>query len=684
MDPLSSETAIEAREPARASSPTKRAAIGDLGAFVLLTILATLAYSNSLSAPFVFDDHFIITRSQGMRSLDSALEAQTSRRFGFVSFALNYEAHGLWLPGYHLVNVAIHLVAACFLYLLVKQVLLNCSNMPVWQGSSGKLALLSASIWLVHPLQTASVTYVIQRFESLMGMFLLASLYTLLRAHTTQRNVWLWQVLSVAAYLAAVFTKEVALVFPFVALAFDRVFLAGTWRAVWLKRGLVHGSLLGLAGAALYMSRSLLDPHSGLSAGLGVKTISCWEYLRTQPEVLLHYLRLCIWPDQLCLDYAWPVATSPWRIYPLGLVILGLLGLTVWSLWRFPRVGFLGLAFFVLLAPTSSFVPLLDLAFEHRMYLPLACVVVFTVLAGASVLEKWAAHIPQNRGLRWGVSIALLVVLSARTVSRNEDYRDATRMWRTVVAANPNSYRAHLMLGASLTAAGLLEEAEQHFRHSIRLKPTILEAWINLGHIRVRQGRWDEAEYYIRHGLLDKRTVPLAKLNLANLEEKRERISNAFALYREAATSDPALLKAWVEYARLAERLENDREAVLALRHLWELDPLLPDVPSRLAIILAKSKDPDVRDPASAIRIAESKCRQTRRTDRLALEALAISQWANGDGRAALGSLDQALGCSGNAASRQRIINLRNEINSVAGRMSSLRVSTQTDGRVVR
>ena len=152
-----------------------------------------------------------------------------------------------------------------------------------------------------------------------------------------------------------------------------------------------------------------------------------WTYLVTQPGVIAHYLRLAFWPAGLCLDYCWPAATVGDALLP-AILVIGLLGLTAWALVKRPAWGFLGAWFFLILAPTSSFLPLQEsAAFEHRMYLPLAAVVTGMV-AGACLAGQWLARhatIPPATLRAVGACMAACAAIALGIVAfqRNEKYR---------------------------------------------------------------------------------------------------------------------------------------------------------------------------------------------------------------------------------------------------------------------
>ena len=170
-------------------------------------------------------------------------------------------------------------------------------------------------------------------------------------------------------------TKEVMATAPIVVLLYDRCFLAGSFREAFRRRWPMY---VGLAATWAILGALVIAYPWGAAtgAGFGLAEAGPWEYARTQPGVILNYLRLSFWPSSLCFDYSWPIATSAGQIIPAAAVIAALLAATLWALRRAPALGFLGAWFFLILAPTSSFVPIItEVAAERRMYLPLAAVV---------------------------------------------------------------------------------------------------------------------------------------------------------------------------------------------------------------------------------------------------------------------------------------------------------------------
>ncbi|MFO0869568.1 MAG: tetratricopeptide repeat protein [Pirellulales bacterium] len=535
-------------------------------------LLTVAVFANGVTAPFYLDDQQVLERNPTIRSFGAAWRSAPTRRVGMLSFALNYRLQGLDVRGFHVANIALHAMAGLLLFGLVRRVLGLPGMSAVLASRATAIAGTVAALWLLHPLQTGAVTYVVQRLEALMGLWFLLSLYALLRGATSSQGT-LWYAVAMVAAACGAQTKEVIAVLPVVALAFDRIFLASDWRSLFRRRGWLHLGLLLCSVWIVYQMRGALGAERAGSAGFGVRSVTPWEYLSSQAGVILHYLRLTVWPSVLCLDYQWPVAQAPGEIYLPGAVILMLLALSGWALRARPAWGFLGLAFFVILAPTSSIMPIADLAFEHRMYLPLAPVVVLLVCAAVLLVER-ALTTPEARRLALGSAAAVVVLVCAgRTIVRNRDYADPVRMWTSVLAVNPRNYRAHNQLAIQLERRGRLDEAERHFQRTLEIRP---DAWwvdIGLGNLRVRQERYEDAENHFRRALEHRAGIALASANLGRLCERCERWPEAASHYERAVQRDPGFLDAWKALAAVQLRLGNEARAREAYRAVLERDP---------------------------------------------------------------------------------------------------------------
>lgn len=453
---------------------------------LVLMLAGTAVYANSVDVPFIFDDEPHIVENRQIERLwpPWQLLGDSFRPVLKLTLAANYAIGGRDPAGYHLVNAAIHVLAAWLLFGVVRR----CAERVVPGRDHTAFAFLAALLWMLHPLQTQAVTYTIQRGESLMGLFYLLTLYAAIRSAASGHPV-AWGALAVASCTLGMGTKSVMVTAPIAVLLYDASFLAGSLRGALARRWPLYlalaaswGVLLGVVGLRFL--------GVDQSAGFGLERVRPLEYLATQPGVVLHYLRLSLWPDPLCFDYDWPVAHGWREIAVPALVVSALLASAVGAWLRGRWWGFVALWFFLVLAPTSSIMPINDLAVEHRMYLPLAAVVIVGLAAGSRGL------VDRGRGARaLGVALALAVaaVFAVASVRRNQVYRDPVALWRGVTELRPDNSRAFLSLGTALSDRGEHEAALASYRRALRLRPDDAAALYSLANELLALGRPEEA-----------------------------------------------------------------------------------------------------------------------------------------------------------------------------------------------
>ena len=441
------------------------------------------AYHNSLGGPFILDDLDAMTASPFRPETTVAGRPVLS-----LSLALTRALFGPGVWGYHLVNVAIHLIAALVLFGIIRRTF----------GSASQLALAVSLLWVVHPLLTSAVTYTIQRAESLMGLCYLLTLYSVIRS-AQSRFPRRWLVAAVTCCALGMGTKEVMVSAPLIVLLYDRTFLTGSFRDSLRRRRALY---LGLAATWILLAVLMGgSPRSG-STGFGMQGVSAWAYAMTQPGVLLHYLRLALWPHPLVLHYGWPLTTSWREAWGPSSLIAGLLLATLWVMRHRPSLGFLGAWVFLILAPTSSIIPIKDPIAEHRMYLPLMALITVLVIGGWKLLE-WLLPIERaaRRALAAGLTGLIVFGFGLGTIRRNEDYYTEETIWRDTVRKRPANPQAHNGLGEVLARAGRLDEAVGHFRTAAALSPDYVDAHYNLGLAYATQGRWADAAACYRRAL---------------------------------------------------------------------------------------------------------------------------------------------------------------------------------------
>lgn len=426
---------------------------------LLIVLAGVVAYANSFGGAFVFDDILRIRVSLGVRSISEALLGSTRPLVGVTLF-LNHLVGGLNPAEFHLVNLLIHLAAGLTLYGVLRRTLAGLRGLT---DSASFLAAAAAAVWVVHPVQTESVTYIIQRAESLMGFFYLLTLYGFIRALNSPRPDR-WYTASIVFCALGMASKPVMVTAPVVVLCYDRTFAAGSFSEAVRAR---KGYYAGLGATWLILVALLSVPNeSSSSAGFGAGVVSPTTYLLTQPEIVWHYLRLAVWPRGLCLDYGWPPLERAWDALVPAIGILLVVGACAWAFWRRKPLGFAGLWFFLILAPTSSFIPVADFCVEHRLYLSLAGLAAPAVAGIHRLLERGR---PRHRFwcelLLFSVWVAVLCVW---TRDRNRDYASVESMSRATLARRPDNFRAHTSLISRLIDETRFQEAEREARIALK------------------------------------------------------------------------------------------------------------------------------------------------------------------------------------------------------------------------
>lgn len=473
---------------------------------LLIAACGLLAYADSFTAPFVFDGDNYLKQNKAIQTiwpLDQLWNFAQTRPVGYFSFALNYQLgrllfdNGYELASWHATNLAIHVAAACALFGIARRTLQSPRLAGTFGPSAARVALAIAVVWVVHPLNTQSVTYLYQRLESLMGMFYLLTLYCFIRYTESYRLAW--SAASVACCLLATETKEVAVTAPLMIVWYDSVFVARDVRELLRRRGWLHTLLFASLAFPLVMMWWMAGTHKYQSAGiLDTSRVTVLQYVRTQPEVVLHYLRLAYVPWPLNIDYSWKIR-SDWN-YPALLLCGGLVALTAWAAYKRPALGFLGGWWFVILAPTSSIAPIIDMAFEHRTYLSLIAPIALAVGGAYWGIGKLTTRCGGDDVTVGDVRAALLLVvvalLTTMTLLRNYDYRSEVSIWRDVVEKSPHNSRAQYNYGVylQLAAPPQLDDAIRQYHRTLELDPAYADAHLNLGNLAVYRADWPTAK----------------------------------------------------------------------------------------------------------------------------------------------------------------------------------------------
>lgn len=595
------------RPPAKAGRATACA--------LLIVVFGGLIYSNSLQGPFILDDHSGIINKLSLRQLWPPEALREFRPVANLTLAVNYHLHGLEVRGYHIVNLLIHLTASVLLFGIVRRTLMQGSLQDRFGQDADWLALAVALVWMAHPLQTQSVNYIIQRMESLMGMLYLLTLWAMVRARQSQRPL-VFSLISVAACALGMGTKEVMVTAPIMVLLFDRIFLSSSWRDILQKHKTYYAALFGTwlvlatvvpwseLGSAMVVDDGAADSVAENTADTATENMDSadsappasraaptpLEYALTQPGVITHYLRLSVYPAGQCLDPWWPVATTAMEIVPPAIFIGALLAITFWCLYRFPTWGFVGLWFFMILAPTSTIAPLPDLAFEHRMYLSLATLAVLFVIGGYILLQRkaWGS----TSVWLFGVVPVVVLILGSLTFLRNQSYQTTQAVWGDVVRKAPHNPRALLNYGIVLSKAGQYVDGLKYCQEALNVAPDYQQAglvYLSMGNIYHRLRRYDESRSYYLKALEAMPDSANAVHNLGISLVAAGQPEKALPMFERAIRMVPRSAEYHTSLGMVLRRLGRPDDAQACFQQALKLDPHF-----------ARARDQINRSPAPA------------------------------------------------------------------------------------
>ena len=631
---------------------------------LVFVVLGFFIYSNTLKSPFVFDDwqniqdnpHIRLTELTLKDITEVGIKSRASHRpVANISFALNYYLHRYNVVGYHCVNIIIHILAGIFLYSFIK----NTLSIPLLRDKYGDykpIAYFVALLWLVHPLQTQSVTYIVQRMTSMAAMFYILSLllYVKGRLVNQQQKSWPWFAGCIVSGLLALGSKEIAATLPVFILLYEWYFFQDL-KSSWLKRYLAYVAgifvIFGILGL-LYLGS---NPFEKILSGYSYREFTLIERLLTQPRVVVYYISLLFYPNpgRLNLDYDFAISHSlllPVTTLPCIGIIAGFIGLAVYIAKKERLVSFCILWFFGNLVIESSFLSL-ELVFEHRLYLPsmLVCVAV-AALAWRYIKQGW---------VRLAVFAIVTVVFCVWTYQRNSIWRDAVTLFRDCVAKSPekarphvnlgdslmaqdksdeaihhyrqavllgpNDDRAHFALGIAVAGQGKLDEAIKYYARALQINPFYAEAHCKLGVTLESQGKPDDAIYHYRQALQIRPDYADAHNSLGNALASQGKLNEAIGHYRQVLQINAELPLTHYNLGNALVMLGQVSEALKHLRESQRLDPDWPVPLNKMAWILATCWDPNIRDANEAIRLAERAAELTKHQNAMILNTLAAA-----------------------------------------------------------
>jgi Tfp pilus assembly protein PilF len=487
---------------------------------LLFGVIVFLLYSNTFQSPYIFDDWYHIEANRHIRltslSWDgirqAAFDSPLNRPVAYITLGLNYYFHGYELFGYHLVNIIVHLGAAIFLYMFL-QATLSLQQARQKINYSDWLPLTAALIWLVHPVQVQSVTYIIQRMNSLAAMFYILSMLLYARGRLAKGRggkAFLFTG-SICSGILALGSKEIAATLPLFILLYEWFFFQDL-SFVWLQKKILPILGVGLLLIFVIILFLGLHPFSYIANTYGIRDFTLLQRVFTEFRVVLFYISLLLfpYPGRLNIDHEFQLSFSLFdpsiTIMSMGL-LLGLFGLATFLARKERLISFCILWFLGNLVIESSVIGL-EIIFEHRTYLPAMLAIFAAVLLGSRLLpRKW----PQ-------ISLALLIIvlLSIWTFQRNMTWQDEVTLRRDAVAKSPTKARALAILANALERNHEYVDAAYYYRKTLSLAPrNAAQIHYNLGNVLVAQKKYTEAvQHFSKAVALSPDEVPM-RLNLA-------------------------------------------------------------------------------------------------------------------------------------------------------------------------
>jgi hypothetical protein len=603
---------------------------------LLIAALGVIVYSNTFHVPFIFDDQSSIVNNEVIREGGNFFRNSTGylynpRRFiGYLTFALNYRMGGLDVTGYHVFNLAVHVINALLVYALVRLTLQTPFFADRGSGVGDRhpgsstsdpqletlnfIALFAGLLFAVHPIQTQAVTYIVQRLTSIMTLFYLLAVILYGRMRVAEESgegspgkVLGFYLGSLASVVLAMQTKENAFTLPFAIALYEGMFFRGSFWKRAMRLIPFFATMLIIPLSMLDMHKPMGDVISDVSEVTQHKApVTRLEYLYTQFRVIVTYLRLLVFPVNQNLDYDYPLYHSLFDppVFASFLFLMALAGLAVCLTYRStfgvqcstletrnskletrnPRSGVLRLIafgifwFFLTLAVESSIIPITDVIYEHRVYLPAAG----AFIATAALLVTLAGRYQGKIGRKAALAAAVLVValLGAATFQRNRVWGAGVTLWDDVVKKSPRKVRGYNNLGAALSDAGRKDEAVATLKQAIAIDSEHPEAYYNLGRLLLfYPDRIESAMAMLKRSIELKQNYYDAYVNLAAAYNRAGQPGDAVTLLETIMIKDAdnfadrpdAHFNLGVAYSLVGNVRGAAREAML----LGQLDPRL-------------------------------------------------------------------------------------------------------------
>jgi tetratricopeptide (TPR) repeat protein len=546
-------------------------------ALMLSIMVALQVYGPALHGEFLFDDSYLPFLVQSVA--DAPLRAWLGvRPFLMLSYWLNYQNSGLDPFPYHVVNVLLHACNAVLIWLIVRRYL-------IWVNEKGALNMLLSAfagiLFLLHPVQTESVAYVASRSETMSVFFVLAALAVFV--YKQGPVGWGRSALILVLFGPACISKEHAVALAPLLLLTDYYFTTpfrfDGIRQNWRLYAPMLLLAVGAAGFVLWMLRG------AQSAGFQIKEFTWYEYLFTQFRAIWLYIRLYLLPVGQNGDYQADISRNIWH----GGALFGLIGLAAlaWLAWRyrqkFPLASFGYFGFLLLLAPTSSVIPIRDVIAERRLYLPFICLLLITV----ALLR----HLPLSRMALAGLITAVSLAAGVASYQRNQVWSSALAFWKDTAEKSPHNSRAWFQLAYAQWRAGQCPEAVATYEKVAQMRAPNSDLLIDWSYALECAGKPDEAIAKLRQAA---QSSPSAHVyaTIGMIEGKRGRAPEALDALAMAEKLDPAFEMTYVYRGNVLLSTGKVSDAITAYNRAVEINPRNQHARQALAVAQQRSTQP--------------------------------------------------------------------------------------------
>tara|TARA_B110000046_G_scaffold106358_1_gene113777 strand:+ start:1052 stop:2836 length:1785 start_codon:yes stop_codon:yes gene_type:complete len=510
----------------------------------IILVLGTVIYSNSFDCTFHFDDIISIVNNDAIKDVSdiNTIWKSNSRRFiAYLSLAINHHFGALNVWGYHFFNLMIHLTTSLLVYWLMF-ITLKTPNVksliPV--KDHHWIALVVALIFVSHPLATQSVTYIIQRMASMVTLFYLFAIILYLKGRLNQGSTSLsigYFITALIAAIFALFTKENAFTIPLVILLVEiSLFKRDKIVINFSKPRIILGCIVFLSFLLLLFSRVSSSFFQTIPPSFGhTYTVTPWNYLLTQFSVIAKYIQLLCFPINLNFDYDYAISNSliePRTFLSLGF-LLALVGLSIYLFKKQKLISFGIMWFFITISIESSFIPLADLIFEHRTYLP--SVGFFMILTVGIYQLVWQ----KNKKIALGLIFLIIGTNSFATYQRNKIWKNEGTLWNDVIAKSPDKARPYLCRGNYYKNLKRNKEALSDFTKSISLNPAYIEPYNNKSTTLYNEGLLTEALSYLNYAIENSPDYTEAYINKGIVLATQKKYSKALENFNRAIAIEP-------------------------------------------------------------------------------------------------------------------------------------------------